>query len=86
MDTNFYSNVSIMKYALPILRKYESHVVVIGSLSGKFGLPERSAYCASKFALTGFFESIRTEEEKISITIIYPTSLDTPMRNHDILG
>ena len=49
-------------------------------------MPERSAYCSSKFALTGFFESLRTEEPSISITIVYPTSLDTPMRSNDLMG
>ena len=80
MKTNVYANVYLTKYALPALRKNESHIVVISSLSGKFGLPDRSAYCASKFALTGFFEALRTEEDKISITMVYPTSIDTPMR------
>lgn len=55
MKTNLYANIYLTKYALPSLRKFESQIVVISSLSGKFGLPERSAYCASKFALTGFF-------------------------------
>ena len=62
MKINFYANVYLTKYALPHLRKYRSHIVVISSISGKLGLPERSAYCASKFALSGFFESLRTEE------------------------
>ena len=55
MKTNFYANVSLTKYALPYLRKSNSHIIVISSMSGKLGLPERSAYCASKFALSGFF-------------------------------
>lgn len=60
MKTNFYANLYLTKYALPSLRKTKGKIVVISSASGKFGLPERSAYCASKFALTGFFESLRT--------------------------
>jgi short-subunit dehydrogenase len=57
---------------------------VVSSLSGKFGLPSRSAYCASKFALNGFFESLRTEEN-IPILMVYPTSLETPMRNNSLI-
>lgn len=49
-----------MKYALAELKKSKATVIVISSLSGKFGLPSRTAYCASKFALNGFFESLKT--------------------------
>lgn len=86
MRTNFYANVYLTKYALSWLRKSQGTIVVISSISGKLGLPDRSAYCASKFALTGFFESLRTEEDSISICMVYPTSLDTPMRDNDIMG
>lgn len=55
MKTNFFVNVHLTKYALPILKGSKGAIVVISSLSGKFGLPSRSAYCASKFALNGFF-------------------------------
>ena len=55
MKTNFYANVYLTKYALPYLRKTQAQIIVISSISGKLGLPERSAYCASKFALSGFF-------------------------------
>lgn len=55
MKTNFYANLYLTKYALPYLRKSNANILVISSISGKLGLPERSAYCASKFALSGFF-------------------------------
>lgn len=55
MKTNFYANVYLTKYALPMIKRGNGRIVVVSSLSGKFGLPSRSAYCASKFALTGFF-------------------------------
>ena len=55
MKTNLYSNVYLTKYALPAIKKCKGRIVAISSLSGKFGLPQRTAYCASKFALTGFF-------------------------------
>ena len=46
-------------------------------MSGEVGLPYRTAYCASKYAVNGFFESLRieTDPEKISITIICPPSV-----------
>ena len=61
MKTNFYANVYLTRFALNALKKSKGIIVVINSFSGKMGLPERSAYCASKFALTGFMESLRTE-------------------------
>ena len=84
MRTNFHSNVHITKYALPHLKKSKGKLVGISSLSGKFGLPSRSAYCASKFAFTGFMEALRTEED-LSIMMVYPTSLETPMRSHSLV-
>lgn len=74
MKTNFYANVYLTKYALPMLKRGNGRIIVVSSLSGKFGLPSRSAYCASKFALTGFFESLRTELS-VPIMMVYPTSL-----------
>jgi NAD(P)-dependent dehydrogenase (short-subunit alcohol dehydrogenase family) len=55
MKTNFYANVYLTKFGLPMVKKSGGGIVVVSSLSGKFGLPSRSAYCASKFALNGFF-------------------------------
>ena len=85
MEINLYSNVYMTKYALPELKKFHGKIIVISSLSGKFGLPQRTAYCASKFALTGFFESLRTEQDSVKIHLVFPTSLNTPMRHHDLL-
>lgn len=50
---------------------------MLSSLSGEVGLPYRSAYCSSKFAATGFFESLRIELENkdIAITIVCPPSV-----------
>lgn len=58
----------------------------MSSMSGEIGLPDRSAYCSSKFAVTGFFESLRIEmdNDDVGITIICPPSVATPMRDNDI--
>ena len=86
MNTNYFANVYLVKNLLPILKRSRTNIVVINSLSGKFGLPERSIYCASKFALNGFFDALRTEDLPVNISMIYPPSVDTPMRSHDILN
>ena len=58
----------------------------MSSYSGEVGLPYRTAYCASKFAVTGFFESLRMEVSKdIDITIICPVSINTEFREHSLL-
>ncbi len=79
-----YPNIYLTKYALKNLKNSKGAIIVISSLSGKFGLPARSAYCASKFALNGFFEAIRTEEE-VPVMMVYPTSLETPMRSNSLI-
>lgn len=48
--------------ALPYLKRTGGSIVVVGSLSGELGLPLRTAYCASKFAVTGL--KITREEER----------------------
>lgn len=52
------------------------------------GLPHRSAYCASKFAITGFFESLRSEldQKEITITIVCPPSVRTNLRKNSLSG
>ncbi len=58
----------------------------MSSYSGEIGLYYRTAYCASKFAITGFFESLRMEvNEDIDITIVCPISVDTELREHALV-
>eukprot|EP01016_Furgasonia_blochmanni_P040510 TRINITY_DN5179_c0_g2_i3.p1 TRINITY_DN5179_c0_g2~~TRINITY_DN5179_c0_g2_i3.p1 ORF type:complete len:178 (+),score=24.66 TRINITY_DN5179_c0_g2_i3:248-781(+) len=75
------------KHALQPLKKNKGQIIVISSMSGEIGLPWRTAYCSSKFAVTGFFEALRSEvyDTGLGITIICPPTVDTPMRSNDIL-
>jgi short-subunit dehydrogenase len=61
MDVNFWGTVYCTKYALPYIQKTKGTIVGISSLAGFHGLPGRTAYSASKFAMHGFLESIRIE-------------------------
>jgi short-subunit dehydrogenase len=61
MDTNFWGAVYCTKAALPAITKAKGVIVGVSSIAGYRGLPARSAYSASKFALQGFLESLRTE-------------------------
>ncbi len=61
-------------------------LVVMSSYSGEVGLIYRTGYCATKFAVTGFFESLRMETKgQISITIVCPPTVDTNLRKNSIL-
>jgi short-subunit dehydrogenase len=61
MEINFLGAVYCTKYALPSLLEHHGTVVGISSTAGYRGLPGRSAYSASKFALQGWLEALRTE-------------------------
>ena len=61
MDVNFYGTVYCTKYALPHLLKSKGSLAGIISIAGYIGLPGRSAYSASKFAIRGFLDTIRIE-------------------------
>ncbi len=61
MDTNFYGAVYATRYCLPEIEKHKGSIVGISSIGGFRGLPGRTGYSASKFALNGFLEVLRTE-------------------------
>lgn len=61
MDVNFWGAVYCTKYALPEVMKRKGVVVGVSSIAGYRGLPGRTGYSASKFALQGFLEALRTE-------------------------
>lgn len=80
METNYFGAVALTKLILPaMINSNSGHIVVISSLSGKYGVPKLSAYAASKHALHGFFDSLRSEVSKqnIKITIIIPGFINT---------
>jgi short-subunit dehydrogenase len=80
MELNFFGPVALTKLVLPSMRERRAgHIVVISSLLGKFGAPDRTAYSASKHALHGFFDSLRAElfPDGISVTIICPGFVHT---------
>lgn len=61
MDVNFWGTVNCSKYALPWLQKSRGSLVGISSVAGLHGLPGRTGYSASKYAMTGFLETLRIE-------------------------
>jgi short-subunit dehydrogenase len=74
MDVNFYGAVYCTYYALPHLIRSRGRIVAVSSLGGKAPAPYNSPYVASKYAMHGFFDSLRIEMMKygVSVTIVCP--------------
>lgn len=70
MDINFYGVLYATKYCLPEILKNKGSVVGISSIAGYRGLPGRTGYSASKFALNGFLEVLRTEMLKKDVHVL----------------
>lgn len=70
MDVNYWGTVYCSKYALPYLLKTKGSLVGVISVGGFIGLPGRSAYSASKFAIKGFLETIRVENLKNGLHVL----------------
>lgn len=71
METDFWGHATLTTRILPFMVKTGGGtVVVMSSLSGLFGFPQRSMYCAAKHALHGFFETLRLENHKDNINVL----------------
>lgn len=70
MDINFWGTVYCTKYALPYLLKTKGSVVGISSIAGYNGLPGRTGYSASKFAMQGFLDALRIENLKTGLHVL----------------
>ncbi|MDX2301198.1 MAG: SDR family oxidoreductase [Microscillaceae bacterium] len=70
MEINFFGTVYATKYALPHIIRSQGSIVGISSIAGYRGLPARTGYSASKFAMHGFLESLRTELLKKNVHIL----------------
>lgn len=83
MDINFWGTVYCCKYALPHLLKTGGHIAGISSIAGYKGLPCRSGYSASKFAMQGFLESLRIENLYTGVNVLWisPGFVASDIRN-----
>jgi short-subunit dehydrogenase len=84
MDVNFWGTVYCTKYALPYIVANKGSVVGVSSVAGFHGLPGRTGYSASKFAMHGFLETVRIENLKkgLHVMIIAPGFTSTEIRKH----
>ncbi|XP_031461834.1 corticosteroid 11-beta-dehydrogenase isozyme 1 [Phasianus colchicus] len=81
LDINFLSYVAMTVSALPMLKRSGGSIVVVSSMAGKVGFPFTVPYSATKFALDGFFSSLRQEfsiqSVNVSITLCILGFIDT---------
>ncbi|MBO5810179.1 MAG: SDR family oxidoreductase [Bacteroidales bacterium] len=83
MDTNFWGTVYCTKYALPYLLETNGTLVGVISTAGYVGLPARTAYSASKFAVRGFLETLRIEHlyDGLHVMVFAPGFTTSNIRN-----
>jgi short-subunit dehydrogenase len=82
MKVNLWGSVWCTHAALQQLKASRGRIVAVSSLAGLVGVPGRTAYSASKFAMTGFFEALRAELKSsgVSVTTAYPGVVATRIR------
>lgn len=88
MDTNFWGTVYCTKYALPYLLESKGSVVGVISTAGYLGLPGRTGYSASKFAIRGFLSTLRVEHryDGLHVMVFAPGFTASNIRNTALLA
>jgi NADP-dependent 3-hydroxy acid dehydrogenase YdfG len=74
MDVNFWGTAYCVKYALPYIQQSKGSIVAVSSVAGFHGLPGRTGYSASKYAIHGLLDTIRVENLKkgVHVMIVAP--------------
>ncbi|MDR2563987.1 MAG: SDR family oxidoreductase [Prevotellaceae bacterium] len=82
MEVNFWGAVYCTKYALPYLLESKGSVVAVSSVAGLHGMPGRTGYSASKYALQGFMDTVRIENLKknLHVMVVVPGFVATNIR------
>jgi len=83
MDVNFWGTVYCTRFALPYIKQRKGDIIAISSVAGYRGLPGRTGYNASKFAIHGFLEALRTEllETGVNVMWVCPGFTASNIRN-----
>ena len=82
IETNFFGPIGLNRAVLPsMMERGSGHVVIISSVLGRFSIPLRTSYCASKHALHGYFNALRSEiaHTGVGITLVCPGYVATPL-------
>jgi len=84
-ESNFFGHIQLTQAVLPsMLQKKSGKIIVISSLTGKWGFYLRSSYAASKHALHGYYDSLRMEIEKdnVQVHLVTPGFIATEISKH----
>jgi len=84
MEVNFFGVVGVTRAAMPHLRAAGGRVITVSSVGGAVGQPFNEAYCAAKFAVEGFLESLAPVAAAVgvSVTIVEPGPVGTEFVNN----
>jgi short-subunit dehydrogenase len=80
MEVNFFAPVELIRAAIPMLKQGKDPLIVnVSSVLGHFAVPNKSEYCASKFALHGFSDALRMElaGDAIDVLLVSPSTTAT---------
>lgn len=80
INTNLLGTMYFCKFIIPYMEKQGyGHIVNVASVAGRIGFPKLSVYCAAKFGVVGFSESLYYEMKKknINVTLVCPGAVDT---------
>lgn len=84
--TNFWGTVHGSLVAVPYLKRHGGALINVGSIASDMAIPLQAMYSASKHAIRGFTDGLRAELEMegapVSVTLIKPGSIDTPLPHH----
>lgn len=87
-EVNFFGLIWCTQAVLPhMIRQQSGRIVNVSSVAGKRALPHISAYCASKFAVQAFSDSLRMEvaEHGIAVTVLCPPRVDTTFHDTPLM-
>ncbi len=86
MDVNYFGTVNVLKLVVPLMQKRRSGTIVnISSMAGFLGVYGYTAYSASKFAVSGFTDALRSELKPycIHVSVVFPPDTDTPQLEYE---
>ena len=86
MEVNYFGGIYLVKALKDMFLERGVHIAVVSSVSGVFGFPVRSAYCASKHAIHGFYETLALEYPQIRTTILIPGRIHTDVSRNALDG
>ena len=86
MEVNFFAPVELIRLAIPILKEGVKPIVVnISSVLGHRAVPEKSEYCASKFAIHGFSDALRAEfANSVDVLLVSPSTIQSEFFDHAV--